>query len=82
MILLAVWITLPDGEEAMVGELACGDPDVAGSFASEFEYAGTWLQHQQRFALDPLSMALRPGRFVARNLEPPLAVFDDALPDD
>lgn len=82
MILLAVWITLPDGEEAMVGELACGDPDTDGSFASEFEYAGTWLQHQQRFALDPLSLALRAGRFVARNLEPPLAVFDDALPDD
>ena len=82
MILLGVWITLPDGTEAMVGELACGDPDAAGSFASEFEYAGTWLQHKQRFALDPLSMALRPGRFVARNLEPPLAVFDDALPDD
>jgi len=82
VILLAVWVTLSDGDEAMVGELACGDPDAAGSFASEFEYAQTWLRHGQRFALDPLSMALRPGRFVARNLEPPLAVFDDALPDD
>ena len=82
MILLAIWVTLPDGEEAMVGDLACTDPDAAGSFASEFEYAEAWLRHPQRFALDPLSMVTRRGRFAARNLEPPLAVFDDALPDD
>jgi len=82
VILLAVWVTLPGGEEAMAGELACGDPDGNGAFACEFEYTPTWLQHPQAFALDPVSLPLRRGRFAARNLEPPLAVFDDALPDD
>jgi serine/threonine-protein kinase HipA len=82
VILLAVWVTLPDGEEAMAGELACSDPDASGAFASEFEYAATWLLNPRAFALDPVSMPLRRGRFEARNLEPPLAVFDDVLPDD
>jgi serine/threonine-protein kinase HipA len=82
VILLAVWVTLPDGEEAVAGEFACGDPDPGGAFASEFEYAATWLAHPPAFALDPVTMPLRRGRFSARNLEPPLAVFDDALPDD
>lgn len=82
MILLAVWVTLPGGEEAVAGELACSDLDGNGAFASEFEYASAWLQHPHTFALDPVSLPLRRGRFAARNLEPPLAVFDDALPDD
>ena len=82
MILLSVRITLPDGDETAVGELACGDPDAAGAFTAEFEYAAAWLRHPQRFPLDPLSLPLGRGRFAARNLEPPLAVFDDALPDD
>ncbi|MCC6195301.1 MAG: type II toxin-antitoxin system HipA family toxin [Burkholderiales bacterium] len=82
MILLAVWITLPDGEQARVGELACSDPDDAGVFGSEFEYAPSWLEHRQRFPLDPVSLPLGRGRFPARNIEPPLGVFDDALPDD
>jgi serine/threonine-protein kinase HipA len=82
VILLAVWVTLPDGENVSVGELACSDPDGGGTFKSEFEYAAGWLQHRQRFPLDPLSLPLRRGRFPAKNLDPPLAVFDDALPDD
>ena len=82
MILLAVWLTLPDGEQAMVGDLACGDPDAAGSFNSEFEYALSWLAHPKRFPLDPISLPIRRGRFAALNIEPPLGVFDDVLPDD
>ncbi len=82
MILLTVWITLPDGEQAAVGELACSEPDAAGAFNSEFEYAASWLRHRQRFPLDPLSLPLGSRRFPSKNLEPPLAVFDDALPDD
>lgn len=82
MILLSVRITLPDGDETLVGDLACSDPDAAGGFTSEFEYATAWLRHPQRFPLDPLSLPLGRGRFASRNLEPPLAVFDDALPDD
>ena len=82
MILLAVWITLPDGEQAIVGELACSDPDAAGTFDSEFEYARSWLTHSKRFPLDPNSVPLGRSRFAAKNLEPPLGVFYDALPDD
>lgn len=82
MILFTVWVTLPDGTQVAAGQLACGDPDPAGGFASEFEYAPQWLSHPQRFPLDPLSLPLGRARFPARNLEPPLAVFDDALPDD
>ena len=82
MILLAVWVTLPDGGQIAVGELACSDPDAAGTFNSEFEYAASWLLHRQRFPLDPISLPLGRSRFPAKNLEPPLAVFDDALPDD
>jgi serine/threonine-protein kinase HipA len=82
MILLSVWMTVPDGETMPAGELACSDPDGSGLFASEFEYAESWLRSPQAFPLDPLSLPMRRGRFAARNLEPPLAVFDDALPDD
>ncbi len=82
MILLTVWITLPDGEQVAVGELACSDPDAAGAFNSEFEYGAQWLQHRQCFPLDPLSLPIGRGRFPAKNLEPPLGVFEDTLPDD
>ncbi len=82
MILLSVWLTLPDATSAMVGELACTDVDDAGRFESEFVYSETWLAHRQRFALDPVSLPLGRGRFRAHRLEPPLSVFEDALPDD
>lgn len=82
MILLAVWITLPRGEQVLVGELACSDPEGSGAFESEFEYAASWLSDARRFPLDPISLPLRTGRFTAKNLEPPLGAFDDALPDD
>lgn len=82
MILLTVWLTLPDATTARVGELACTDADDAGRFESEFAYAEEWLGHPQRFALDPVSLPLGRGRFRARKLEPPLSVFEDALPDD
>lgn len=82
MIHLTVWLTLPDATTTKVGELACTDADDAGRFESEFAYSEDWLIHRQRFALDPLSLPLGRGRFRARKLEPPLAVFEDALPDD
>ena len=82
MIHLAVWITLPDGTQVQAGELACSDPDADGRFASEFAYDPAWLRHPQCFALDPVSLPLGRGRFPGRQLEPPLGVFEDALPDD
>jgi serine/threonine-protein kinase HipA len=79
---LDVSITLVDGVTVPVGELACTDADEAGRFQSEFAYADAWLARRDRFALDPVSLALRQGTFPAIRFEPPLAVFDDALPDD
>ena len=82
MIQLDVWLTLPDASTARVGELACTDADAAGRFQSEFAYAEEWLRHPQRFALDPVSLPVGRGRFLAGKFEPPLGIFDDALPDD
>ncbi len=68
----------------MVGELATTAPDRnSGRFESEFEYARAWASHAGAFALDPVSLPLDAARrFRAEMLYPPLAVFDDALPDD
>ncbi|MCC6868398.1 MAG: type II toxin-antitoxin system HipA family toxin [Burkholderiales bacterium] len=82
MIVLPVWVTLPDGRTLAVGTLACSEPDEAGRFESEFAYDEGWLRDPDRFPLDPLSLPLGAGRFRARQFEPPLAIFDDALPDD
>ncbi|MCC7328056.1 MAG: type II toxin-antitoxin system HipA family toxin [Burkholderiales bacterium] len=82
MILLAVWVTLPDATTLKAGELACTQSDEAGRFDSEFAYAEEWLNRREAFALDPVSLPLTRARFRAMNLEPPLGVFDDALPDD
>ncbi len=82
MIVLPVWVTLPNGTSASAGTLACTDADESGAYESEFAYADTWLEHANRFPLDPISLPLGNGRFRSRGLEPPLAVFDDALPDD
>ena len=81
MIHFDVWIVLPDGGTALAGELVCGDADSAGRFQSEFEYAADWLE-SPAFPLDPISLPLRSGPFQANKLEPPLSVFEDALPDD
>ena len=82
MIHLSVWITLPDGAQVKVGELACSDPDGDGRFASEFAYDPAWLRHPNRFPLDPVSLPLNGSRFSGHQLEPPLGVVEDALPDD
>jgi serine/threonine-protein kinase HipA len=81
MIHFDVWIVLPDGGTALAGELVCGDADSAGRYQSEFEYAAGWLE-SPAFPLDPISLPLRSGPFEANKLEPPLSVFEDALPDD
>ncbi|HEY3851668.1 MAG TPA: type II toxin-antitoxin system HipA family toxin [Steroidobacteraceae bacterium] len=55
----------------------------SGRFESEFEYARAWVNEPGAFALDPVSLPLDTARrFRAEMLYPPLAVFDDALPDD
>jgi serine/threonine-protein kinase HipA len=81
---LFAWVRLPTGAIRMVGELATTAPDRnSGRFESEFEYARAWASDPRGFALDPVSLPLDSARrFRAEMLYPPLAVFDDALPDD
>ncbi len=82
VIRLGVAIVLTDGQRLPVGELAFGQLTATGEAPSAFRYAPEWLNHAQAFAIDPESLPLREGDFPASHLAPPLAVFDDALPDD
>jgi serine/threonine-protein kinase HipA len=79
-----VWVRRPEGVIRLVGELATTAPDRnSGRFESEFEYTRAWASEAGAFALDPVSLPLDAARrFRAEMLYPPLAVFDDALPDD
>jgi hypothetical protein len=81
---LFVWVRRPEGAIRLVGELATTAPDRnSGRFESEFEYTRAWASEAGAFALDPVSLPLDAARrFRAEMLYPPLAVFDDALPDD
>ena len=81
---LYVWVRNPDGTSRLAGELGTTDPAAGGRFESEFEYAAEWIAAPHAFALDPVSLPLQPPgrRFRAEQFHPPLAVFDDSLPDD
>jgi serine/threonine-protein kinase HipA len=81
---LFVWVRRADGSIHRVGDLAMTAPDrSSGRFESEFEYSPTWAAEPGAFPLDPVSLPLdRTRRFRSEMLYPPLAVFDDALPDD
>lgn len=81
---LYVWVRGHDGAFRLTGELATTDPDPGGRFESEFEYAAEWTRDRHAFPLDPVSLPLQPigRRFRAEQFYPPLAVFDDSLPDD
>lgn len=78
-----VWLTLPDGVRVLVGELVFGDADNSGRYVSGFRYVPAWVASQDAFPLYPESLPLATDKhFESQNLFPPLAVFDDALPDD
>jgi serine/threonine-protein kinase HipA len=79
-----VWIRPASGAIQLVGELATTAPDrSSGRFESEFEYSRAWVSDSGAFALDPVSLPLDTARrFRAEMLYPPLAAFEDALPDD
>ena len=81
---LFVWVHRADGTFTLAGELATTDALAGGRFESEFEYAREWASDPTAFALDPVSLPFQPRgrRFRAEQFNPPLAVFDDALPDD
>lgn len=81
---LFVWARLADGALRRVGELAMSEASPDGRFQAEFEYSNEWANDRNSFALDPESLPLNIGtrRFLSEQFQPPLAVFDDALPDD
>lgn len=81
---LYVWLRRADAGIALVGELATTEPVAGGRFEAEFEYAAKWLRDSSGFSLDPASLPLQSaaGRFRSQLFDPPLGVFDDALPDD
>lgn len=81
---LFVWARGPEGTTRLAGELAATDPVPGGRFDAEFEYSRDWVGHPGAFALDPVSLPLQPlgRRYRSEQFHPPLAVFDDALPDD
>ena len=81
---LHLWLTLPDGETARLGELVFGTPRPNGTAPTAFRYAPEWLVRPGAFALnpDPQSLPLDAREFQASHLAPPLQVIDDALPDD
>jgi serine/threonine-protein kinase HipA len=74
-------VHLEDGSRQIAGALAMGDPAADGRYRAEFRYDASWLNSKQRFALDPESLPLSRGTFSGSNLNPPLGVFNDALPD-
>ncbi len=84
MIALRVWATLADGTRLHAGDIAFSDPDAHGRYESEFEYTENWLAHPDACDLDPESLRMSSGpiRYRSTNLFPPLAVFEDSLPDD
>lgn len=79
-----VWLRRWNGNFALVGELATTDMAANGSFEAEFEYSREWINDPAGFALDPASLPMTAAaqRFHAQQFHPPLAMFDDALPDD
>jgi serine/threonine-protein kinase HipA len=74
-------VRLEDGSRELAGVLAMGDPAANGRYDAEFRYDGSWLKSKHRFALDPESLPLSSGIFSGSNLNPPLSVFGDAVPD-
>jgi serine/threonine-protein kinase HipA len=81
---LFVWVHRPDGSLKLAGELATTDPVAGGRFSAEFEYSGEWATDPTAIALDPVSLPLQPvgRRYRSEQFQPPLSIFDDALPDD
>ena len=82
MILLGIWLRCPDGKTERVGDIAFTDPDQSGRYQAEFRYSQAWLRNAQAFALDPIHLPLADTAYGSQNLNPPLGVIEDALPDD
>lgn len=83
MMQLDAWITLPEGSPQRAGEIAFSAPDGQGRYQSAFRYDADWLRSPHGFALDPAHLPLTDAGqvFSAQQLDAPLMVLEDALPD-
>lgn len=81
MIAYEVDLVTPAGQTVYCGRLALTAPDSHGRYRAEFAYDHSYLEWPQCFALDPISLPLGPAPVQAQQLYPPLAIFEDALPD-
>lgn len=76
---IEVWIKLT-AERVLAGEMVC--EIVSGSRSrGAFRYASGYLSRSDAFSLDPVSLPLRAGDFVAPH-PGVFGVFEDSLPDD
>lgn len=82
MIRLDLWLTLASGEQLHAAELAFGDPDQHGRYASALRYTASYLADARAFPLDPAALPLKAGDFSAEQFNSPLMALEDALPDD
>jgi serine/threonine-protein kinase HipA len=82
MIRLDLWLTLATGEKLRAAELAFGDADFQGRYASAFRYTPDYLADTRAFALDPAALPLSEQEFHGKQLDTPLLALEDALPDD
>jgi len=84
MIRLNIWLTLPEGETCLAGELVAADPEGhKGSIRGEFRYEQAYLDRPDAFLLDPNALPLTPDIFPANRPKSGVhGVFEDALPDD
>ena len=82
MIRLDIWLTLGTGEKLRAAELAFGDTDRQGRYASALRYTPEYLADARAFALDPVALPLTAGDFTGEQLNTPLMALEDSLPDD
>lgn len=76
---VAVWSRLT-GVHRPVGEMVC-EIEETGRGKGAFRYDRTFLQQEDAFALDPVSLPLSPETFTVDH--PGIfSVFEDSLPDD
>jgi len=82
MIYVDVWMTFPDGERIVCGEIAYPEQRVKNKPGSAFRYAQRYLSHPRAFSLDPTELPLTSGEFICeRSVEDIHRVFEDSLPD-
>jgi serine/threonine-protein kinase HipA len=74
-----VWARLA-GDHRLAGEMICEIAET-GRSRSAFRYDRSFLERQDAFALDPVSLPLRTDTFTTDH-SAIFNVFEDSLPDD